>query len=266
MIGEKLCILSREKLIELSVFLRLTREDEANVSRLTLLNLLSNYLLGTELSDLKDGGMAELLTIDDKLNHLMGLTINASKSGEEIEEAQKTMSKSGKSTVELFSDMHISPTPLQNIGGRQTHVDHGPVNPLPPAHRQITSVWQKDFKISGLIGDPGQKDRLSFSSLARQIENGLNKGYSEQEILDSVVRAITPGLQLQSYLEGKAGLTLPMLRRILRSHYQEKNATELYKQLTTETQRIRETPQSFLIRALDLGRKFSLLLRKMTLG
>ncbi len=46
-----------------------------------------------------------------------------------------------------------------------------------------------------------------------------------------------------------------MLRRILRSHYQEKNATELYKQLTTEAQRTRETPQSFLIRALDLRQK-----------
>ncbi len=46
-----------------------------------------------------------------------------------------------------------------------------------------------------------------------------------------------------------------MLRRILRFHYQEKNATELYKQLTTEVQRPRETPQSFLIRALDLRQK-----------
>ncbi len=47
-----------------------------------------------------------------------------------------------------------------------------------------------------------------------------------------------------------------MLRRILRFHYQEKTATELYKQLTTEVQHPRETPQSFLIRALDLRQKF----------
>lgn len=120
---------------------------------------------------------------------------------------------------------------------------------------QLPQSGKKDFKIFGLIGDPGQKDRLSFSSLARQIESGLNKGYAEQEVIDSVVRAITPGLQLRSYLEGKAGLTLPMLRRILHSHYQEKNAIELYKQLTTEAQRTRETPQSFLIRALDLRQK-----------
>ncbi len=115
-------------------------------------------------------------------------------------------------------------------------------------------MWHKDLNISGLIGEPGQKDRLSLSSLARQIESGLNKGYLEQDIIDSVIWAITPRLQLRSYLEGKADLTLPTLR-ILHSHYQEKNATELYKQLTAETERAKETPQSFLIRVLDLRQK-----------
>lgn len=50
-------------------------------------------------------------------------------------------------------------------------------------------------------------------------------------------------------------MTLPTLQRILRSHYQEKNATDLYKQLTSEVQGIKETPQSFLIRAFDLRQK-----------
>ncbi len=48
------------------------------------------------------------------------------------------------------------------------------------------------------------------------------------------------------------GLTLPNLRRILRSHYQERGATELYKQLMSEVQDSKETPQNFLIRVLDL--------------
>lgn len=255
-IGEKLCTLSREKLIKLSVFLRLTRDDETHVTRLSLLNLISNYLLRAELEEFEDGGMAELLTINDKLSQLTGVTITAPEKDTEREEskfgdvntAQRTIQLSGENTAELFSAMHISPTASQNAAQNLVHSS-------PAFQRQVTSTWQKDFKISGLIGDLGQKDRLSFSSLARQIEGGLKKGYAEQEIVDSVVRAITPGLQLRSYLEGKAGLTLPMLRRILRSHYQEKNATELYKQLTTEAQRTRETPQSFLIRALDLRQK-----------
>ncbi len=262
-IGEKLCTLSREKLTKLSVFLHLTREGETNVTRLFLLSLLSNYLLRAELEELEDGGMAELLTINDKLSQLTGITINAPEKDTEGKEiklggvntAQRTIQESGESTAELFSTMYISPTTLQNTADRQAYAAQNPVYSSPTFQRQVTSTWQKDFKISGLIGELGQKDRLSFSSLARQIEGGLKKGYAEQEIVDSVIRAITPGLQLRSYLKGKAGLTLPMLRRILRSHYQEKNATELYKQLTTEAQRTRETPQSFLIRALDLRQK-----------
>ena len=41
----------------------------------------------------------------------------------------------------------------------------------------------------------------------------------------------------------------------LRSHFQEKSATELYQQLTTIVQSPEESPQSFLIRALDLRQK-----------
>ena len=111
------------------------------------------------------------------------------------------------------------------------------------------------FKISGQIGEPGQKDRLTFSSLARQIEHGQSKGVPELEIVDAVIRSIIPGMGLRSYLEGKANLTLPTLRRILRSHYQEKSATELYKQLTSEVQGIKEMPQNFLIRTFDLRQK-----------
>lgn len=48
---------------------------------------------------------------------------------------------------------------------------------------------------------------------------------------------------------------MPTLRRILRSHYQEWSATELYKQLTTEVQNNKETLQNFLIRAMDLRQK-----------
>lgn len=260
---KKLCTLSLEKLAILSVFLRLAQEDETNVTRLYLLRLLSNYLLRAELQELEDGGMAELLTINDKLSQLMGITINASEQVTErvenkpgdVNTVQREMQKSGESATELFSAMHISPTAPQNAPNRHTYEDHGQVYSPPTFQRQVTPKWQKDFKISGLIGDLGQKDRLSFSSLAWQIEGGLNKGYAEQEIVDSVIRAITPGLQLRSYLEGKAGLTLPTLRWILRSHFQEKNATELYKQLTTEAQQSREMPQSFLIRPLDLRQK-----------
>ena len=115
--------------------------------------------------------------------------------------------------------------------------------------------FKKEFKISGQIGDSRQKDRLSFTSLAHQINAGLDRGHQEKEVTEAVIRAINPGLRLRSYLEGKPDLTLATLRKILRSHYQEKGATEMYQLLSSGAQEGGETPQEFLVRLLDLKQK-----------
>ena len=51
-----------------------------------------------------------------------------------------------------------------------------------------------------------------------QIENGLKNDYTQDEIKEAVIRAISPALSLRSYLEGNADLTLAKLRIIMRSH------------------------------------------------
>ena len=66
---------------------------------------------------------------------------------------------------------------------------------------------------------------------------------------------MNPGLRLRSYLEGKLDLQLARLRKILRSHYQEKGATEVYQLLSSAVQEAGETPQDFLVRLLDLKQK-----------
>ena len=81
------------------------------------------------------------------------------------------------------------------------------------------SIFRRDFKIQGVVGDPGQKDTLSYQALISQIESGLAKGYSDKEVVSAVVRSIQPGLQLRSYLENMTDLTLPRLRKILRFHF-----------------------------------------------
>lgn len=64
-------------------------------------------------------------------------------------------------------------------------------------------MLKKEFKILGQIGDSRQKDRLSFTSLAHQINAGLNHGYKEEEVTEAVIHVVNPGLRLRSYLEGK---------------------------------------------------------------
>ena len=50
-------------------------------------------------------------------------------------------------------------------------------------------------------------------------------------------------------------LELPRLRKLLRSHYQEKKATELYTNLATMKQEQNESHLDFFMRALDLLQK-----------
>ncbi len=73
-IGERLCTLPREKFIELGQFLEI--HIEANVTRLSLVSLLSSYLLRKDLEELEDGGMAELLNINEKLSEMVLIDVN----------------------------------------------------------------------------------------------------------------------------------------------------------------------------------------------
>lgn len=114
---------------------------------------------------------------------------------------------------------------------------------------------RRQFKIIGQIGEPNQKDKLSYTSLVRQIEAGVDQGFTEKEVQEGVIRAISPGLVLRSYLETYSDLTLNRLRKIIRSHYGVKDTTEMYQSLASLCQGPKESPQAFLIRALDLRQK-----------
>ena len=52
------------------------------------------------------------------------------------------------------------------------------------------SFLRREFKIQGMVGDPGQKDKLGYQSLISQIGSGLKKQYSENEVVNAVVRAV----------------------------------------------------------------------------
>ena len=106
----------------------------------------------------------------------------------------------------------------------------------------VKTALRRDFKIMGVIGGEEQKDRLSFVSLMRQIDAQLEKGYKEREVIDAIIRAISPLLKLRSYLETMKEVTLSKLRQMLRAHYKQKSGTELFQELTTMYQSPREIP------------------------
>ena len=100
-----------------------------------------------------------------------------------------------------------------------------------PFHLGLTSVLRRQFKITGQVGELNQKDKLSYTSLVRQIEASMDQEFTEKEIREGVIRAISPGLVLTSYLETSSDLTLNRVRKIIRSHYGVKDTTEMYQNL-----------------------------------
>ena len=107
------------------------------------------------------------------------------------------------------------------------------------------SPFRKDFKISGQVDS---KTGLSYTSLRRQIENGVQKGYKEIDIIDAIIKAIPPTSGLRHYLEGKEKLTLSCCIQILRAHYNEKSATELYNELGQLTQNSRDSKLAHIMK------------------
>ena len=95
-------------------------------------------------------------------------------------------------------------------------------------------------------------DKLTFASLARQIEEGIHRGYAMDDIINAVIWSITYGLPLREFLEGRTDLTLPRLRSFLRNNLNEKDALSSYQELSSTVQRAKETPQDFMIRLMNM--------------
>ena len=118
-----------------------------------------------------------------------------------------------------------------------------------------SSFWKKDLKIKGQIGGAGEKGKLNFISVVRKIERAVNQGYNEPEICEAVIEMVSPEQRLRSLLEGKWDLTLPKLRRFLRCHFKEVEATELYNQLSNLSQEEGTSPDEFVQDAIVLRDK-----------
>ena len=160
----------------------------------------------------------------------------------------------------------MSPPPLEGDDEDETSTTQGggaegdsikskTIHTQPDNLTMQTSMFRREFKIMGQIGEVGQKEKLSYVSLIRQVEVGLDRRYSEREVVNAIINSISPGLQIRSYLEGSGQISLARLRNILRSHYKEGSATDLYQELLTMSQEPKEDPVNFLIRAMDCRQK-----------
>ena len=63
------------------------------------------------------------------------------------------------------------------------------------------SAFHKDVKITGVIGEAGQKDKLFYGALLKLIEEEKNKGYSYKEIVNAAIKAVALGFYIQNVLD-----------------------------------------------------------------
>ncbi|XP_072048272.1 uncharacterized protein [Amphiura filiformis] len=209
--------LKKERLLEVGKFLKL--KDLEDKSHLGLITTIISHIDSDEVTKAEDGGLGVLGAIEDLI------TLVTDEPGPNSNTATST-------TTTTSTTAPKETTPLTGL-----------------------KVIKNEFKISGQIGEANQKNRLAYSSLIHQIDSGISKKYPEKEVVEAIIKAISPGVRLRSYLESCPSLSLAQVKRVLRSHYQEQAATELYHELTAARQEKSETPQEFVMRALDLRQK-----------
>lgn len=62
----------------------------------------------------------------------------------------------------------------------------------------LSRSLQKEFKVNGQIREPGQKDKLTYTSVCQQLEAAIRKEVARSYIVAAVIRCIMPGLPLRS--------------------------------------------------------------------
>lgn len=112
---------------------------------------------------------------------------------------------------------------------------------------------RREFKLhGGQISDLGSD--MSYSSLCKQIDEGLQEGFTECEIIRTVLKIMKPGT-LKEMLTNKDDLTVDGLKKLLRSHIRDKNSAELFQELSNAKQQDKESAQQFLYRIIGLKQR-----------
>ncbi|KAM9467441.1 uncharacterized protein Hap1MRO34_014209 [Clarias gariepinus] len=254
-LGEALLRLRLDQLQKVCVFAKLSAEGQ--IKRHSLIRLISRAVddvVETEENDVAGQHVKDLLEFISEIKQRSD-RVEQDGGGDDTDRNSEELAQLKKQYAELQYEFESSTRMLKSkIQRMSLQVPEMSVPPVFAQQQQAVPevTIRRDFKINGQIGERGQKDKLSYNNLMHQIDTGISKGHRESEIIDAVIRAISPGMSLRDMLEIKTNLTLSQLRTILKGHYKEENSTDLYHRLINITQENRESPQNFLFRAIEL--------------
>ena len=80
-------------------------------------------------------------------------------------------------------------------------------------------------------------------------------GYGDEVICAGVLKAISPGNNIRTYLECKKNLTVSSLLDVLRSHFREKDSSTIFTELSNASQEQNENCLDFVVRVMCLRQR-----------
>ncbi len=229
----KLAVSCQEEVVE-----DLPDDDSTEVE---LFDFIVDFLRSKQLKSLEDQGMSRLLVFRDLIDELQ-LPKEAEGRGYTSDEDAAMMSET-EPVVVAPEKSRAAPTPVvaDQVTGLLRLTD---VTALLP---------RREFKIHGGQISDSDSD-FSFNSLCKQIDEGLVEGFTEAEIIRTVLRIIKPGT-FKDMLITKDSLTVAELKRFLRAHLRDKSSTELFQELSNAKQHDKESPQQFMYRLMGLKQR-----------
>lgn len=173
-IEKKLVTLSLDELSALSEALGLQLSEEVKSSCRLIRRKMLSHLESEDVTSLEDSGLSILLAANDfidSLNKQTNAGDSASAAPEQDAAAQQVVLEQPLLVQSGTTPQVLSPQrPNRLTGSERESLQAKDQSNLHP-------IYRKDFRIIGQIGEVGQKDKLNFTSLERQIERGLKKGY-----------------------------------------------------------------------------------------
>ena len=224
---------------------------EKKGSRRGLYRLVLGHLMDQEREN-DDGGKAKYIQVHGVLRQMaMAKAEEANKHTEPPPPDHKPMRDFNMNMIDAMME--------PQDGTRTTPLGYRPPGAEENARRRlvpkVASLYHlKECKIRGSIGDPGEKDKLGYYGLISEIKERQNEGYDDDRIVGAVINAVTPGnvfkrrLEMRRNLEGS--IPLPILHEMLKTHYQEKGSSSIFRELSDAVQGADEKATTFCNRLI----------------
>lgn len=207
-----------------------------------LFDFIVDFLRSKQLRRLEDQGMSRLLVFRDLIDELQV----PQKAGGHHHSAGEEEVASGSETDQVVAASLMSKTVSTPVVADQ-------VTGLVKLTEVAALLPRREFRIHGGQISDSDSD-VSYNSLSKQIDEGLSEGFTEAEVIRTVLRIIKPGT-FKEMLITKDSLTVAELKRFLRAHLKDKSSTELFQELSNARQHDKESPQQFMYRLMGLKQR-----------